>query len=868
MQDRHPLTRLFAASAIAVVGASEREHAVGTVVFRHLQTAGYSGRLYPVNPRHDAISGVPAYKTLVEIGAPVDAAILCTAPATIPDLLKQCGQAGIGAAVIVTRFTGLADAGARLERRALKIARNLGIRILGPDSAGILRPALGLHAATASPAAKAGRLALVAASPALCCAVLDHAAKAETGFSSVIATGAAKDIGTAEILDYLAGDAETLGILLQIDRVDDARALMSALRTATRAKPVVVLHTPDAAAPVDDVVLDAALRRAGAVRVRSLGEWLDAATILGRGRLATGTHLAILADDPASAALATSRAAARGLPSPLLSPTTQKALAAVQTAGDRTDNAVRLSHDDMPFALRKAVEALLADDAVEALLAVLAPAATIPPHRLSRVLTDAAAKTNTPMFAGWTGSSTGVAGRQLLRRHGISAFETPEAAVDAFALLAEDLGLQAQLQQIPEPGDTPPWHAHEGARLLIDAARAEGRTRLSPGECHAALRDAGIDTPTATLARTAAEAVATALQAGFPVVLRADADALTPDAGVRLRADTPGAVRAAFDTLLAAARTLAGKDAAIDGLWIAADPDRPQAVVLRLGVRQDAHFGPVLSFGRADAGAPAALALPPLDRLRAQALIAAASLPSLAPAATTTLATVLQGVSRLVCQNAALDRLDIGRLSVDASSALATEVDMRLVPKSPPDSRPPLAFAPYPLRWVREWTLPEGERVTLRPVAPEDAGIEQEFVRHLSDESKYYRFMDALRELTPATLVRFTQIDYAREMALLATIAEGTAERVIGVARYAACADGETAEFALVVADAWQKHGVGRQMMTALIEEAREKGYRRMVGDVLAMNAKMLRLAAALGFSIHPDPEDATVQRISRALDV
>ncbi|WP_319239590.1 GNAT family N-acetyltransferase [uncultured Propionivibrio sp.] len=864
MQDRHPLTRLFAASSVAVVGASEREHAIGTVVFRNLQNAGYTGRLYPVNPRHDAVFGIPAYKTLGEIGTPVDVAIICTAPATIPDILKQCGHSDITAAIIVTSYSGLAETGTRLERRTLKIARNLGIRILGPDGAGILRPDIGLHATTASPAVKAGRLALVTASPALCSAVLDHAAKADAGFSSVIVTGAAKDISIPGILDYLAGDPQTLGILLQLDRIDDARALMSALHATARVKPVVVLHTPDADAPVDDAVLDAALYRAGAVRVRSLGEWLDAATILGRGRLATGAHLAILADDPASAALATLRSAVHSLPSPVFAPATRKALAAVQLAGDRPDGLVRLTHEDMPFALRKAVEALLADDAVEALLAVLAPSATTPPHRLTRVLTDAVAKTDKPIFAAWTGSSTGVAGRQLLRRHGIAAFETPEAAVDAFALLVDDLGLQTHLQQVPEAGDTPPWQPHEGARLLIDAARAEDRVHLSPGECHAALRDAGIVTPVATLARTAAEAVAAALQAGFPVVLRADADVLTGDARMRLRADTPGAVRAAFDTLLAVARERAGTGTAIDGLWITADPERPQTVELRLGVRRDAHFGPVLSLGKNDFGIPDALALPPLDRPKAQALIAAANLPPLGPAGNTALIAVLTGASRLVCQNAALDTLVIGRLSIDASSALATEVDIALAP----DARQLPALTPYPLRWVREWALADGERVILRPVAPEDAGIEQEFVRHLSDESKYYRFMDALRELTPATLVRFTQIDYAREMALLATITEGTAERVIGIARYVACADGETAEFALVVADAWQKRGVGRQLMRALIEEAREKGYRRMVGDVLAMNAKMLRLASALGFAIQPDPDDSTVQRISRALDV
>jgi len=378
------------------------------------------------------------------------------------------------------------------------------------------------------------------------------------------------------------------------------------------------------------------------------------------------------------------------------------------------------------------------------------------------------------------------------------------------------------------------------------------------------LRDAGIATPVATLARRSTEAVSAALQAGFPVILHADADVLPADAGMRLRADTPGAVRAAFDTLLTAARERAGTDTAIDGLWITADPERPQAVELRLGVHQDTHFGPVLSLGRNDNSIPTALALPPINRPKAQALIAAANLPPLGPAANTALAAVLTGVSRLVSENAALHTLVIGCLSVDASSALATEVDITLAP----DTRPQPAIAPYPLRWVREWALADGEPVILRPVAPEDAGIEQEFVRHLSDESKYYRFMDALRELTPATLVRFTQIDYAREMALLATIDAGTAERVIGIARYVACADGETAEFALVVADAWQKRGVGRQLMRVLIEEAREKGYRRMVGDVLAMNAKMLRLASALGFAIQPDPDDSTVQRISRALDV
>ncbi|SDH40460.1 GNAT family N-acetyltransferase [Propionivibrio dicarboxylicus] len=867
MQDRHPLTRLFAANSVAVVGASEREHAIGMVVFRNLQNAGYAGRLYPVNPRHDAIFGVPAYKTLGEIGAPIDVAVICTAAATIPDILKQCGKCGIAGVILVTPYAGLAETGTRLERRTLKIARGLGIRVLGPDNAGILRPDIGLHAATAGPAVKAGRLALVTSSPALCSAMLDHAAKAETGFSSVIVTGAAKDIATPEILDYLASDPLTLGILLHLDRIDDARAFMSALRATTRTKPVVALRTTDANAPIDDAVLEAALRRAGAVRVRSLGEWLDAATILVRGRLTGGTQLAIVADDPASGALASTRAAERGLALASFATSTRKALAAAQGAGRTLEGAIQLSRDDTPYALRKTVEALLADDAVDVILSVLAAQAPTPPHKLSRVLTDAAAKTDKPMLAGWTGSSAGVAGRQLLRRHGIPAFETPEAAIDAFALLAEDFRQQARLRRIPTPTGLPPWREADGARLLIDAARQQGRTRLSCGERHAVLRSVGIDTPVVTRTQTPNEAIAAALQAGFPVILRADAAPSSPAATMTRRADSVGAVRAAFDALLAATRATT-PEGTIDGLWVEADPDRPQAIMLQLSVRQDAHFGPTLRLGRADPWAPQALALLPLDRLQAQDLIASAHLPALTIGAALALEAVLLGVSLLCSQNASLDALDIGRLRIDALGALAAEIDITLAAETRQAPHPRPAIAPYPLHWVRDWVLPDGERITLRPIAPEDADIEQEFVRHLSDESKYYRFMDALRELTPATLIRFTQIDYAREMALLATIAEGKTERVIGVARYVVCADGETAEFALVVADAWQKRGIGRQLMAALIEEAQEKGIRRMVGDVLAMNAKMLRLAGALGFSSHPDPEDSTIQRISRALDV
>jgi acetyltransferase len=231
------------------------------------------------------------------------------------------------------------------------------------------------------------------------------------------------------------------------------------------------------------------------------------------------------------------------------------------------------------------------------------------------------------------------------------------------------------------------------------------------------------------------------------------------------------------------------------------------------------------------------------------------------------LESVLLRVSEMVCELPQIEEFEINPLIADESGAVAVEA--RAVVREVPPARSRyahMAIHPYPTDLVARWELSDGTAVETRPIRPEDAEMEQQFVRNLSESSRYFRFMNSVRELTPAMLMRFTQIDYDREMAFVAVRNELGKDEEIAVARYVTNPDGRTCEFAVVVADAWQGKGLGRRMLENLIAVASSRGLEVMVGHILGANQAMLGVCAKLGFRISEHPEDATVRRATLEL--
>jgi acetyltransferase len=893
LSGKHYLTPLFEPAAVAVIGATERAGAVGGVLIGNMRAAGYRGELFAVNPKYRAVQGVPCFAAIGKVPRRVDLAVIATPAASVPGVIEECGRAGVRAAVVISAgFSEAGPAGAKLERALLENARRHRLRLVGPNCLGLQRPAIGLNATFARGATLPGSLGLVAQSGAVCTAMLDWARPNGVGFSSVVSLGGSTDIDFGEIVDYLIEDEATEHILLYIEGVRSARRFVSALRAAARVKPVIVMkagrHPAGSRAAVShtgaivgmDDVFDAVVKRAGVVRVGSIGQMVAAAQALAAHVRPRGDRLAVVTNGGGPGVMAADRAGDLGIPLAQLGEATLAALKRALPASWSQGNPVDLIGDADAARYRAAVSACLADDGVDGVLAILAPQAMTEPDASAQAVIEAARGSSKPVLACWMGEEQTAAARRELLKARIPVFRTPDPAVQMFGHLSAFYRNQRALLQTPGPAaaQRPPDLAT--ARAIVDAALAEKREVLSEMESKALLAAFAVPIARTVVTRSAHEAMVVAGELGLPVAMKIDSPDITHKSevdGVRLNLASAQAVEAAWQEIMDAARRLR-PGARLAGVAVEPMVRRPHGRELMVGVIRDPVFGPAIAFGTGGTAVEIhrdrAVALPPLNRYLIDDMIHGTRVARLLgefrrmpPVDRDALAEVLLRVSEMVCELPELAELDINPLIADASGAIAVDARAVLRPGAPRRDRyGHMAIHPYPAELVSTWQPREGPRVTLRPIRPEDAEMEQAFVKRLSSESRYFRFMDTMRELTPLMLVRFTQIDYDREMAFVATVPEGGVETEVAVARYVSNPDGESCEFALVVADDWQGRGLGRRLMEKLIAVARARGLRSMLGHVLAENRGMLALARKLGFVVGDSGEGPMVKRAELAL--
>jgi len=708
----------------------------------------------------------------------------------------------------------------------------------------------------------------------------------------VISTGASADLDFGEILDYLAHDTQTRGILLYIEGIRDARRFMSALRATTRFKPVIMVkvgrheagskavqsHT--GALVGSDAVFDALVRRAGVVRVNTILQLFAAARALSSHIRPSGNRLAIVTNGGGPGVMATDLAVDLGVRMAGLSPAALAALDGALPANWSRGNPLDIIGDAAAGRYRAAVDACLADDNVDGVLVMLTPQAMTRPTEVAEAVGVAAQTSHKPGLTCWMGEAQVHAGRRLFKQAGIPYFTTPEPAVEVFSFLSAFYENQRQLMQTPGPLSQQTEPDVEGARLIVESALAQGRHLLNEVESKALLAAFRIPIASALIARSPMEAMLMAQQIGFPVVLKINSPDITHKSdvnGVRLGVSSGQAVRSAFGEMLADVQRLR-PDATLDGIVVEPMVKRAHAREVLLGMTSDPVLGPVIVFGAGGVDVEAlqdrAVALPPLNRYLAHDLIGRTRVATLLgafrnrpPADMDALENILLRLSEMVCELPWLAELDINPLLVDDRGALALDARIVIAPRVPTADRySHMAIHPYPVHLVTHWQLPSGHDVVIRPIRPEDAELTQDFVRSLSEETRYFRFMDAVSELSPAMLARLTQIDYTREMALLALTEIDGREVELGVARYAINPDAESCEFALVVDDAWQKQGIGHKLMDVLMDVARSVGLKTMEGEVLKANHPMLKLVEALGFRVEAHPEDETIRKVLRAL--
>ncbi len=894
--EKHYLSPLFAPSSIVVFAGDPDSDAAVTpsadALRRNLRDSAFEG---PVTFLDTGTSG-----TLAELAQTrADLALIALPNDQVAQALEVAGRIRCRAALVLGNGLPVDQC-----RELQAIARRHGMQLLGPNSLGFQRPHLKLNASAAGPLAAPGPLGLISQSGALTSAILDWAAGTGVGFSAVISLGPSTAVELPQALDFLASDGSTQSILVYMEGIRSARRFISALRAAAYTKPVVVMKagrmpagsraalTHSAAIVGSDDVFEAALRRAGAVRVRAFPQLFSAAKCLASRYRPVGKRLAIVTNGGGPGVLAADWANDIGLEVAQLSDASRAALAPRVPAMAQLQTVLDLGEDAHAEHFSAAVQACGRDSGVDGILAIYSPKPDGEASAVADGVISVARQAGKPLVVCWMGDSTVQEARKKLNAASLPTFRTPEPAVEAFGNIASFYQNQQLLQQTPPPLTSLRTPDAEGARLLIESVLAERRKVLTEMESKSLLAAFQIPVTRTMLARSANEAMLIAAQLGYPVALKIDSPDISHKSdvqGVALNIMTATQVRDTFNDMLSAVKK-AMPEAHINGVTIQPMSSKRHGREIYIGMTTDDPFGPVITFGAGgtmiELIADRAMELPPLNQFLAHRLIERARVAELlapwrgAPAADIeAVEHILLRVSEMICALPQLREMDINPIIVNADGAVA--VDARVVV----DHAPPathgsgdfnhLAILPYPSAYEREWPMKGGGVYTIRPIRPDDADMLQSLVRSLSQESRYFRFASTIPELPARMLARYTLIDYDREMALVAVHRSREAtdggefterERIVGVSRYITNPDQSSCEFSLVVSDEFKGQGLGSRLMHSIMEFARAQGLAEIDGLVLTNNANMLRLMANLGFAIKAFPEDPDFRLVSKAL--
>jgi acetyltransferase len=826
---------------------------------------------------------------LSDIDDPIDLVIFAIPAKRIPKVMHECSQHPVRAVIVLSAgFAETGKKGLSLQNEIVDIARTSNIPLMGPDCLGIIRPKARLNATFARSSAREGHVALVAQSAAFCSALLDWADNEGFGFSAVTSMGTTSDVGFGDVLDFLADDPETQSILLYVEDITDARSFISGLRVAARLKPVIVVkpgrnasgtRSTDSLSATNmcsDNVFDAAIQRAGAVRVDTVNQLFAATQTLAAGIRVDGPRLAIVTNGRAPGVMAADRAADLPLPLAGLAKESIHKLNKLLPEHWSHSNPVDILDDADPSRYETTTQIVLSDNNVDGILILLTPQGMTDPTGCARAVIRASKKSGKPVLACWMGESLVAQGRKLFSSAGIPQFHSPEAGVDAFGYLACYRRNQKSLLQAPAPLSRSREANVEGAREIVQNAINERRFTLSNTESKAVLQAFHIPTSPSINAVSASDALAAAESLGLPVAMKINSPGLLhePDiTGAHVNIREPKTVKTAFREMMGRMRDQE-PEAIINGVTIEPMLERPHAREIMIGILRDPVFGPVITLGAGGGSAVESfadnkVALPPLNRYLSKQLIKGAGASAclrrfrtLSQADTDKLTDVLQRISEIACELPEIKELSINPFLVDEHGAIA--VDARVTVGSSDASNrgyDHMAIHPYPTGLESGWQLADGTNVIIRPIRPEDANIEQVFVKQLSAESKYFRFMHGLDHLSPLMLARLTQIDYDREMALIAVVNEESDQAcIIGVVRYSMNPDRHSCEFALTVGDEYQGKGVGRYLMQCLMTVASDRGIDVIEGEVLTNNVKMIKLMERLHFRlVHLDGEPEVV---------
>ncbi|XUA20185.1 bifunctional acetate--CoA ligase family protein/GNAT family N-acetyltransferase [Citrobacter sp. OP27] len=869
------LEALLRPKSIAVIGASMKPQRAGYLMMRNLLAGGFGGPVLPVTPSWKAVLGVLAWPDIDSLPFTPDLAVICTHAKRNLDLLEALGQKGCKTCIILSappeQFSELKTCAARYQ-----------MRLLGPNSLGLLAPWQGLNASFSPVPIRRGKLAFISQSAAVSNTILDWAQQREMGFSYFIALGDSLDIDVDDLLDFLARDSKTSAILLYLEHLSDARRFVSAARSASRNKPILVIKSGRSPAAQRllhvnsgmDPAWDAAIQRAGLLRVQDTHELFSAVETLSHMRPLRGERLMIVSNGAAPAALALDELWLRNGKLATLSDETLTRLRDALPGSVEAENPLDLRDDASSVHYQKALNILLDSQDYDALLVIHSPSAAAPgtesAQALIETLSHHARGKYVTVLTNWCGEYSSQEARRLFSDAGIPTYRTPEGTITAFMHMVEYRRNQKQLRETPVLPDNLTANTAD-AHALLQHAIAEGATSLDTHEVQPILKAYGMHTLPTWIAADSAEAVHIAEQIGYPVALKLrspDIPHKSEVQGVMLYLRTAAEVQQAADAILDRVK-MTWPQARIHGLLVQSMANRAGAQELRIVVEHDPLFGPLIMLGEGGvewrAEDQAAVALPPLNMNLARYLVIQAikskkirGRSALRPLDVVGLSQVLVQVSNLIVDCPEIQRLDIHPLLASGGEFTALDVTLEMGPFEG-DSESRLTVRPYPQQF-EEWVeLKNGERCLFRPILPEDEPLLQKFIAQVTKEDLYYRYFSEINEFTHDDLANMTQIDYDREMAFVAVHSTETGTEILGVTRAISDPDNIDAEFAVLVRSDLKGLGLGRRLLEKLINYTREHGLSRLNGITMPNNQGMIALARKLGFDVDIQLEDGIV---------
>jgi len=881
------LDKIFDPKSIALIGASDEEGSVGYALMKNLIELGYKGEVYPVNIRKTEVLGLKAYKSVDALPETVDLAVIATPAKTVPDIVEQCGKAGIPGAIIISAgFKEIGPKGKAREDQILEVKKKYDLRIIGPNCLGVIRPSVYFNATFTSRMPKPGNIAFISQSGALGAAILDWAIDENIGFSNFISVGSMIDVDFGDLIDYLGTDPKTRSILMYIEGITDARKFMSAARHFARTKPIIVVkagkfresakaaasHT--GALTGEDMVYDAAFKRAGMVRVEEIADLFNSAEVLGMQRLPRGPNLAIITNAGGPGVMATDALIAREGKLAELSKKTMKALNNILPDYWSGGNPIDILGDAKAERYKAVVEACLDDENVDGLLIIYTAQAVADPDEIAKSVVELCKSRGycgKTILTSFMGREEVEEANRILVQNGFPTYSTPEQAVKTYVYMYQYERSLELLYETPEelPVDSVP--PRRPLTVIMRKAARENHEILTEMEAKQLLEYYDVPIVETLVAKTADEAAASASQIGYPVVLKILSPQVvhkTDAGGVALDINSEAELRESFDNVVNRAKEY-NPEAEIRGVTVQPMVKKPGYEII-LGAKTDPLFGPVILFGMGGIGVElfrdVAIGLPPLNQTLARRIMEETKVYQLLkgyrnvpPANLKLLEEIIVRFSQMLVDFPQLKEVDINPLFINEKEALTLDARVvidkeRVFVKLEPHEH--LVISPYPKKYETLWKLRDGRTVLLRPIKPEDEPLWLEMFRNFSEESIRYRFFHIIKDTPHEMRVRYCNIDYDREMAIVAELTEDGERKILGVVRLIIEPDGKTGEIAVIVADPWQGLGLGSKMMDYVIEICKDKKLETVYGVMLTDNYRAIDLMKKMGFTLKYSDHD------------